>query len=619
VIIILSLVTLVFAFIFINTFGVESCGNKICDSGESRLSCSIDCGCRSGYKLVGEECVQGSFCGDGVCNADENYIGCFEDCGKESNGLNNSGLNNPTGVINMTTNVTGNVTIVCGDNICDDGEDCSTCGDCSCEIGYQCAQGTCVDITTPMQILGNPFALHGVGNTPNKVNELQSDVRFIATWYKLNNELIMQLDDFLKKTNQRTIISFDSSTSGEFNYPLLSDEQRGVWKETVGAFVERYDGDDDLGCIMSSPDCYGVGDGLYPDETLQNALEQNPIKYWQVENEWLSQIRDPADTNLKPSKEALLSHFIEIRNEIKEKDSEAKIIMGALGGAFFTHYDEGYNSKTFIEAGTSDCTYEKLYFSADENRINEIVGLVAGGDVQEYKEKVEYLLKEGAPYYDILDVHYYGNQLENVYDDMGWLNDNLEKYDIENKEVWALEYGVPYFFFPLMGLEKPECGETFPYSNEIHSASIVKAWAVGIHSGISKMFYSSLYPTVGWGENFLRLSLMDVSPSGNSETKKPAYYTFKLLREKLDGAENVRKLSSSIYQFDIEGEGSVFILWDDNQDRIVDISSEISSSDVKITYIVSELDNGEPVYPSAKIVPVSAVPITDIPIFVEEY
>jgi hypothetical protein len=82
-----------------------NCGDGVCNGGETCASCAADCG----------ECA--ASCGDGACNGDETCASCAADCGACS---------------------------YCGDGRCTGGESCELCpADCGeCE-GVVCGDGIC--------------------------------------------------------------------------------------------------------------------------------------------------------------------------------------------------------------------------------------------------------------------------------------------------------------------------------------------------------------------------------------------------------------------------------------------------------------------------------------------
>ncbi len=88
-----------------------SCGNGVCDGGESYLSCS-DCPKPSEYY------IPSAYCGNEICESGESYLSC-SDCPKPAS--------------------------YCGDGVCDGGESYLTCSDCPKPAEYYsvCGNGVC--------------------------------------------------------------------------------------------------------------------------------------------------------------------------------------------------------------------------------------------------------------------------------------------------------------------------------------------------------------------------------------------------------------------------------------------------------------------------------------------
>ena len=84
---------LLFSFYLKDQVTAATCGNGICEGGETCRNCSIDCGvcratCGNGICEVGENCRNcqidcgtcGSTCGNGKCESGENPYNCCIDC-----------------------------------------------------------------------------------------------------------------------------------------------------------------------------------------------------------------------------------------------------------------------------------------------------------------------------------------------------------------------------------------------------------------------------------------------------------------------------------------------------------------------------------------------------------
>lgn len=91
------------------------CGDGVCNEDENCGNCIGDCNCSSIERCENNQCV--TYCGNGVCSLNEDYTNCSVDCSRQ---------------------------VICGDDICDDNEEC--CKDCGCDTGFECANNTCVSL-----------------------------------------------------------------------------------------------------------------------------------------------------------------------------------------------------------------------------------------------------------------------------------------------------------------------------------------------------------------------------------------------------------------------------------------------------------------------------------------
>jgi hypothetical protein len=101
------------------------------------------------------------------------------------------------------------------------------------------------------------------------------------------------------------------------------------------------------------------------------------------------------------------------------------------------------------------------------------------------------------------------------------------------------------------------------------------------------------------------------------KVEKPAFYTYKLMTEKLSDFTRLKKLNDYTYEFSFKNKGPVFVLWSDSGTKTVDLSSHISAPNVTLTHIITKLNSDKkPVYLPIQIVSTAAVPVTDLPVFI---
>jgi len=110
-----------------------------------------------------------------------------------------------------------------------------------------------------------------------------------------------------------------------------------------------------------------------------------------------------------------------------------------------------------------------------------------------------------------------------------------------------------------------------------------------------------------------------------TQKKRPAYYTYKIMREKLRDFQvgNVADLSIDhirIFEF-ITPRGNVYIAWDRDGGEdysITDLSDVLGNREVEVTQIVTELnDNDSPIKPEVKTYATTAIPLSITPVFIE--
>lgn len=342
---------------------------------------------------------------------------------------------------------------------------------------------------------------------------------------------------------------------------LSTESQKEYYRDFVYKMAERYDGDNDFGCTKDAPDCYQEGDNQYPSQSLINTLKSNPSRYWQVCN---------------------------------------KISDACSGPDCVSKYQEYY-----VEI--QQITYQAIKKACPDCQV------VIGGDSrsEEYKPVYEQL---NGKYVDIIDKHFFGTEetYKNIESDILFLKEALlkSKFDTENLKFWITETGT-YSGDPI---EETINGNQIvqPYQSEKQQAQeLVKIYATAFANGVDTVFWA-------WGieEGFkCDCCIFDYTGliyDGNKEdqecdkndpydkgehTKKLAYYSLKLLTEKIVRSTSVQRLAYSdsnvyIYKF-IRFNKSIYIAWND-QNSTTDILIS-PANEVKIIDSVPSFASGEQV------------------------
>ncbi len=347
-----------------------------------------------------------------------------------------------------------------------------------------------------------------------------------------------------------------------------SEKEQEIYLEYVKKAVERYDGDSDLGCTQNAPDCYNPGDGEHPSQSFIEALQKNPIKYWQTCN----QVTDTC--------------IIDCKNNNNYATKYAKV---------------------------QELTYLGVKASCPECQV-----LIGGdtGDMEMYPPIFEAL---NGKYIDIIDKHFY-RELKNYQDiqiHMDFLKDSLQTsgFDLEKLRFWITEIGT------YSGKPTGAWSYELPYQSESQQAQgLIRMYVTSFVQKIEKVFWAILVEGYGSCDCCI-FDYVGLIYDGNKEQqacdtndpydlgkgiKKLAYYTYKLMTEKLEGSDwdNIQTIQESnnvyIYKFTKKDTGKpVWVAWwddlDDNENsRIISIDIGDLNS-VKITEAVPKYETGKEV------------------------
>ena len=106
---------------------------------------------------------------------------------------------------------------------------------------------------------------------------------------------------------------------------------------------------------------------------------------------------------------------------------------------------------------------------------------------------------------------------------------------------------------------------------------------------------------------------------GGVPVRKPSYYTYNILSDRLVGFTAARKIDQAngvrLYEFTFPAKPPVYVLWTDGAPGVVDLSSVMARPLLRVTYLVTELDGANaPVTQPDGIASSAAVWVGDIPV-----
>jgi len=245
--------------------------------------------------------------------------------------------------------------------------------------------------------------------------------------------------------------------------------------------------------------------------------------------------------------------------------------------------------------------------------------------VQKRKQSYESVLIEGYTYYDVIDFHLYPEKETFIEGLIDYLNHYMSQAGTP-KPIWSCEGGGPFKNAP----GDYEGGDTYFgwFTLKENAEFAVKMHVLPAAKGMERQHWSwGLDYTCSGdeGQGYWQGPWAAMDQVAPCDVKKPAYYTFKLVREKLRDFEigNVKDLSIGsvrIFEFKTPN-GKVYVAWDsDGDDQYASTNlTSIYNGNVKVTYIVTEIDeNNNPIQKDSETRHTSNIPISITPIFIEK-
>jgi len=372
-----------------------------------------------------------------------------------------------------------------------------------------------------------------------------------------------------------SVIAFmrDSDESKQWTlYP--HDETLPMWIRFIRAAVDRYDGD-------GKNDMPGL---KYPVRNW-HFVEEFPMVEWDSSETYVEV--------LKPTYEA-----------IKGEDPHALVIIPGLAGNYARYFAFADGFIQDPDAGV----WKEVKYTRE--------ALASSPLLRREKEAYEYILREGRDYFDVVDIHLYEEKDTFVEGKLDWLKHKMQEYGYQ-KPIWCIEGGGPLKDPPGKPTRHgdPYFGE---WSAKENAEFVVKLHVMSAARGVERYHWglSGTSDTGYWNGPWTVMALMTYD-----RVKKPAYYTFQLMMQKLKDFESVKDISfgnTRLFEF-VVGSKKVYVAWSsDNTSQVYDLSSELGKTQIDVTSIVIELQpNGNPVEPKQQQLSSTVVLLSITPVFIE--
>ena len=315
-----------------------------------------------------------------------------------------------------------------------------------------------------------------------------------------------------------------------------------------------------------------------------------------------------AKGNKKDIMQYVKDNTVDFNDPVQKKDAEVYV------KKFVNRYkdkvkyweigQEGITAKEKLEVIKNTYTWIK---EADPNAV-VLITAIAGDDDRMYDRgfnAFNTLLSQGiGNYFDIGNIHYYEkvgprlmDEQERRYDEY---KNAMAKYGI-NKPIWVTETSTSSVSNSVLSGNGSE---------KIQAQDVVKRLVVFSAKGAQKVFWFNFRQTSP-KDKFYGCNI--INPNGN--TKKPAYYTFKLLVEKIGyytKVETLRRDNIRLYKFTNPDNSVVFVAWSNNLSTL-DLSKYTGKDNVSVTPIVEDVG----VHPEAKRIDSNNIKLSQSPVFIE--
>ena len=351
-----------------------------------------------------------------------------------------------------------------------------------------------------------------------------------------------------------------------------------LWRAFVRAAVDRYDGD---------------GRNDMPELRF-------PIRNWHVVEEY--------PTPSIPDERVYVDLLAQASSIIRDECPDARVILAGLAGNY-AHWFAFMGG--FIDDPSAGVV-DGVLLTREAMNASPVWSF--------RKARYEWMVEHAFDHFDVIDLHAYIPIVSFLEGEIDYLNDLMSRFG-DPKPIWIIEGGGPHKNFEGYPAVNSPADPYFGWGTFAENAEfVVKLHAISAAMGVERQHWG-LGGVKGengyWDGPWCGMGLLD----WYDDHRKPSYYTFRMMVEKLDGfSECVDRSVGDVraFHFDVGGR-AIYVLWtDDDLARSIDASAILGDGDVLVAPIVTELDGtGVPVVPPSVTVSSSAVPVGRTPVFAE--
>jgi hypothetical protein len=296
---------------------------------------------------------------------------------------------------------------------------------------------------------------------------------------------------------------------------------------------------------------------------------------------------------------------------IKAENPNALVIIPGLAGNYSQYFAFADGFITDPDAGK----FRTIATVLTREQVNQLPL------VKNEKPEYEQILRDGAGFFDAVDIHLYEPKETFAEGEIEWLDAKMIQYGC-SRAVWVCEGGGPF----KNGPADPNNSQGDPYfgvwTPKEGAEFVVKLLAMSAGKGVARNHWGLGTGEGGyWGGPWDVMGLLDANG-----TKKPGYYAYRMMQQKVKDFSSAKDQSFSaggasvrLFVFTLADGKKVYTAWNfSSAASPVDLSGKIGVLQVRVGAIVTALaSDNSPIEPAAVAVSSTQVPLSVTPVFIE--